>query len=412
MDGFNLNRSEKLLFALLRLGFGYGEVSGLAEGRFDGVSAKEWSLCYGLACKQGVMALAWDGVMKLPKEQQPPLSVKIPWAMAVERYEKRYALYCSVIEELSSFYRSNGIATVQLKGVGLSSYYPKPHHREGGDIDIYTFALENLERAAGTYERSSKEASCSKENGDCESVARKRDRRANELADELMRKEGIEVQMHSYKHSNFNYRHIPIENHKFFLNVQHYKYGEVLDLFLRRNINPKEVVLQGCSRSILVPSLAFNSIFVPFHAFQHYGCGLTLHHLCDWAVLLQAGALKEWPGEIDDKHFLKGIAALSVLSDTLLGTDSGVNGGCFANGAVDMESAKALAGKMLKEMICPEYENEIPFKGRFRILIYKTRRLIHRYRLVNEVIRTSLLSGIWKSVVAHVKEPMLIFKTK
>lgn len=41
-----------------------------------------------LAVSQGVMALAWDGVMKLPVELQPPLSVKLAWAVAVEAYER------------------------------------------------------------------------------------------------------------------------------------------------------------------------------------------------------------------------------------------------------------------------------------------------------------------------------------
>lgn len=414
MEDFNLNRREKLLLALLRLGFGHCAENGQDDALFDRVSAGEWSDCYSMACKQGVMALAWDGVLKLQKGKQPPLNVKIPWAMAVERYEKRYAEFCKAIEELSTLYRNNGIATVQLKGVGLSSCYPVPQHREGGDIDIYTFALENLESSAKIPERSSEDASCSKDRGDCESVAMKSDRQANDFADELMRRAGIEVENHSYKHSNFNYKGIPIENHKCFLNVKHYKYGAYLDNFLRREMEPEKVVLQGCSSAVLVPSLKFNSVFIPFHAFQHYGCGLTLHHLCDWAVLVRRGALEKWPQEVDDKDFLTGIAAFSILSDALLGTDSRMHEKWCAirSGIVEMNRARELACKMLKEMLSPEFENEIPVNGKVQILVYKTRRLLHRYRLINEVIKTSLLSNLWKSVVVHVKNPLLIFKTR
>ena len=46
------------------------------------------------------------------------------------------------------------------------------------------------------------------------------DKKANELADTLMKEQGIEVDMHSPKHSNFYYKGIPIENHKNFLNVE------------------------------------------------------------------------------------------------------------------------------------------------------------------------------------------------
>ena len=412
MEDFNLNRREKLLLALLRLGFGHCAESEQDNALFDQVSAGEWSDCYSMACKQGVMALAWDGVLKLQKGKQPPLNVKIPWAMAVERYEKRYAEFCKAIEELSTLYRNNGIATVQLKGVGLSSCYPVPQHREGGDIDIYTFALENMEPAGAPSGKRPVNPPASA----CGSglAVEQRDRQANDLADELMRRAGIEVENHSYKHSNFNYKGIPIENHKCFLNVKHYKYGAYLDNFLRREMEPEKVVLQGCSSAVLVPSLKFNSVFIPFHAFQHYGCGLTLHHLCDWAVLVRRGALEKWPQEVDDKDFLTGIAAFSILSDALLGTDSHMHEKWCAirSGIVEMNRARELACKMLKEMLSPEFENEIPVNGKVQILVYKTRRLLHRYRLINEVIKTSLLSNLWKSVVVHVKNPLLIFKTR
>ena len=407
-----MNRREKLLLALLRLGFGHCAESEQDNALFDQVSAGEWSDCYSMACKQGVMALAWDGVLKLQKGKQPPLNVKIPWAMAVERYEKRYAEFCKAIEELSTLYRNNGIATVQLKGVGLSSCYPVPQHREGGDIDIYTFALENMEPAGAPSGKRPVNPPASA----CGSglAVEQRDRQANDLADELMRRAGIEVENHSYKHSNFNYKGIPIENHKCFLNVKHYKYGAYLDNFLRREMEPEKVVLQGCSSAVLVPSLKFNSVFIPFHAFQHYGCGLTLHHLCDWAVLVRRGALEKWPQEVDDKDFLTGIAAFSILSDALLGTDSHMHEKWCAirSGIVEMNRARELACKMLKEMLSPEFENEIPVNGKVQILVYKTRRLLHRYRLINEVIKTSLLSNLWKSVVVHVKNPLLIFKTR
>lgn len=36
------------------------------------------------------MALAWDGVMRLPQELHPAKNLKLAWAMAVERYETKY----------------------------------------------------------------------------------------------------------------------------------------------------------------------------------------------------------------------------------------------------------------------------------------------------------------------------------
>lgn len=392
---FKLSRVERLLFTLLKIGFSKSEEIP-ADAYFDSVTAAEWVECYKLACTHGVMALAWDGVVKLPKNQQPPLSVKVPWALAVEEYEKKYLRYCRTIEELSLLYKENNIATVQLKGVGLSSYYPVPKHREGGDIDIYTFAAESL---------------CS--GPKCGYLFdEKRDKEANELADDLMEKAGIEVEKHSYKHSNFYYKGIPFENHKSFLNVEEYRYARDVDKYLKGNLNPQAILLDGCSNQILIPSLEFNSVFVPFHAFQHYGTGLSLHHLCDWAMIVEKGGLDVWPEEIKDNRFLTGIAAFTLLSDNLLGTQSALSekeNTLFASVAGE-KKVVGLARNILQEMLYPPYLKDVPVKGKLKILHYKTGRFLHRNRLLKDVFEFSIMMNIWKSIIAHIRVPKTIFK--
>ena len=134
-----LCKSEQMLFALLKASLHQQEVE---TECLHQASVDDWKQCYLLACRQGVMALTWDGVMKLPQELQPSKGLKLTWAMAVEAYEKKYARYCQTVAELSEFYQKQGIATVQLKGVGLSTYSSNPSHREGGDIDIFTFSAD------------------------------------------------------------------------------------------------------------------------------------------------------------------------------------------------------------------------------------------------------------------------------
>lgn len=53
-----------------------------------------------------------------------------------------------------------------IKGVGFANNYPIPSHREGGDIDIFTYSADSSGLS---------------------------DREANSLADKLMRGRGIEV---------------------------------------------------------------------------------------------------------------------------------------------------------------------------------------------------------------------------
>lgn len=96
--------------------------------------------------------------------------------------------------------------------MGLSTYYPIPSHREGGDIDIFTYSADH---------------------------SRKSDAEANRLADRLMEEKGIEVDFeHSEKHSMFYYKGIPIENHKTFINSETYRIAVKMDKLLQNCYNP------------------------------------------------------------------------------------------------------------------------------------------------------------------------------
>lgn len=252
-----LDKPEQMLFALLRSAL--NSAKPVSEILFTDLSPTLWQACYKLACTQGVMALAWDGIQTLPARLQPPKALKLNWAMAVENYEKRYRQYCRTIAGLSAFYQTHGITTVQLKGVGLSTYYPIPSHREGGDIDIYTYSADHSRRS---------------------------DAEANRMADRLMEEQGIAVDCeHSEKHSVFYYKGIPIENHKTFINSETYRIAVQMDKLLQGLLQPVSAELDG-KHTILIPSSAFNTVFLAFHAAQHYARGLALHHLCDWACLL------------------------------------------------------------------------------------------------------------------------------
>lgn len=364
-----LNKQEKMLFALLKASLNRR----VAEAdNFQGGSETDWKHCYRLAARQGVMALAWDGILTLPAELQPPRALKLTWGMAVQDYEKKYERYCQTVEELTDFYLRNGIMTVQLKGVGLSSYYPVPAHREGGDIDIFTYSNQPEQMT---------------------------DEAANRLADKLMEDKGIPVDMHSYKHSNFYYKGIPIENHKTFLNVKHYPVAVQVDALLRKEMKPQFTYLMDGDYKVLTPPPTFNAMFLSFHASQHYGSGLALHHLCDWAALINKHGVK-LPNELKDERFLEAVAAFTLLCNRYLGTSAEVHGG------------EELAEEILEEILHPKFPDKyVPVKGKWNILVYKTRRFLYRSRISNRILYLPLWRRIWQSVVGHVCRPETIFQT-
>ncbi len=361
--------SESMLFALLRHAL---NAIPFPEGLFENASARDWDECHNLAVAQGVMAVSWDAVVALPTEMQPYKALKIKWGMAVENYELRYLKYCRSVAKLSEFYASHNIATVQLKGVGLSTYYPIPNHREGGDIDIYTYSA------------------------DPEKLS---DKEANTLADRLMQERGIEVDTkHSYKHSVFFFDGIPIENHKFFLNVEHYEGAAKAEKLLKKVFNPRKVTLGG-DNDIMIPSPEFNSIFVSTHALQHFTSGLSLHQLCDWACTLKKHRDLQLVLSVQDEHFTNAVEALTQLCVRYLGSDMEAKSGF-----------DELCDIIIAEVLHPGYKKgEMP-SNPVSILWYKTKRFAYSTRLRAKVWNTSVLKAIWQSIVAHLKNPKTIFE--
>lgn len=363
----DLNQTEKILLALLR-----SAVNTTSSDRslFADVSPSVWQDCYKLAVRQGVMALAWDGVASLPADLQPPKAQKLTWAMAVEKYEIKYRRYCSTLTELSQYYAAHGITTVQMKGVGLSTYYPIPCHREGGDIDIFTYSADPSQLS---------------------------DAEANRLADTLMEEQGIKVDReHSKKHSLFYYKGIPIENHKTFLNSETYRVAVKMDALLRTLMQPVSVEPEkGCP--VLIPSPAFNTVFLAFHAAQHYARGLALHHLCDWACLLNRYGL-HIPDGVTDTRFRRMIRALTQLCNDYLGT------------SVTAPGSEGLEEEILQEILRPPYAKSVPAESKWGILVYKTKRMLHTHRLCNSILRISLAQWVGNSILLHLRYPHTVFQ--
>lgn len=116
-----------------------------------------WQRLFEIAAKQGVLALLYEVICQLPESVQPPRMLKLRWALSVEAIERRYEQQIQVVHELSELYGNQGIRSIVLKGIGLSVYYPRPEHRECGDIDLllddYIKGNEIIERLGITVNR-------------------------------------------------------------------------------------------------------------------------------------------------------------------------------------------------------------------------------------------------------------------
>ena len=53
------------------------------------LSEKEWNEIFGLAKKEALVGIMFEGVERLPQEQWPPRNVVLQWAMMVESIKRR-----------------------------------------------------------------------------------------------------------------------------------------------------------------------------------------------------------------------------------------------------------------------------------------------------------------------------------
>ena len=366
-----LTQEEQMLLALLRAALAGKAPEAQA---FDGATPADWEQCYRLAARQGVRALAWDGLALLPPALLPPRALRLLWGADTCRVEEQHRRYCRAAHELTALFADNGIATVLMKGTGHSTCYPVPAHREGGDIDLYTYSADPTVLD---------------------------DMHANRLADLLAEDRGMEVdRKHSEKHSLFYYKGIPVENHHTLLDTGKYRSAARLEERLHRALDPQPLELPDGGGQVWVPSPEFNTLFLAYHAIQHYGAGLSLHHLCDWACFVSRYGLR-LPPDLDDAKFLGAVEAFTTLARTGLGVDVPDPG---------LPMPPGLDKKMLHEVLHSPFAREVPHQGKTAILWYKLRRMLHRLHVRQDVLDETLTRGIGEAIRVHWKNPETLFK--
>lgn len=357
-----LRSSEEMLLALLRAALHQREVE---VSYFKQAIAEDWQQCFREAVRQGVSALAWEGVERLPMEYAPPLDVKLSWALKEKRQCAKYQKHCQVLNELTQMYAQHGIATMVLKGVGLSRLYPVPAHREGGDIDIYTYSADK---------------------------SRMTDEEANRLADELMREMGAVVEDTLFiKHNEFIFQGVTCENHSLFLHVKECRSIAKAELWLEEHRASQKVKLLDGESQVEVPTVNFDTVFVALHAAQHYGYGLSLKHLCDWTLLAQQGGV-ELPKELDDKYLKRAVASLTLLCNRYLGLE------------ITTEGGEEMANEMMREILHPRYFRKTPPRNPVKAYWWGIKERWYIFRLRHRLLGVSFWGKIRGLCVRKLKE--------
>ena len=208
-------------------------------------SEVDWDKMMDIAATQGILAWVWDGICKLPKENQPSRLLAINWGLSAQEIWDRYHLHVHVLNQMLDICSQNSIRLLLFKGVALSKLFPKPESRPAGDIDIYLF--ENYKKG-----------------------------------DELFAHYNVTK---TNKRTGFDYQGVHIENHRIFLNT----YTKLqVDAIKYLESTLKDVIHTEYGYYIMSPIA--NIVYQVMHFVAHFdddSASLSLKFVVDFGVTLQ-----------------------------------------------------------------------------------------------------------------------------
>lgn len=254
---------ENSLFQLLRIGL---EIEPPTEGALDRISVlskEQWQNLRDMAERQGVAAIALDGLNRLVQDyDKESISPSIPadeWKMVMLEWmghllmmDQTNEVQKDVMEELAKKWVDAGCKVMVMKGQAKGTFYQHPNHRSKGDIDCYLF--ENYAKG-------------------------------NDIAREV----GADVDESWYKHSVISYKGETFENHQYFVHTRDGKGGKLLEKELEKALNVDESQYGALSEYVVSPPMQWTAMFLTYHACAHFVSeGLNLKQLLDWAMFLKA----------------------------------------------------------------------------------------------------------------------------
>lgn len=354
-------KAEEALLKLIRLGLGH--YNNLQAEKMD------WSAIKVLADKQGLTAMALDGIERLSDELRPPKVLLLNWIGEVmQNYEARYTEYEKAISSLAGFYNRHGYKMMVLKGYACSLDWPKPIHRPCGDIDIWQFGEQKKADGLLTSEK------------------------------------GIKVDNSHHHHTVFTWGDFMVENHYDFINVHHHKSNVELDRMLKELAADDSNVVEVQGEKVIVPSADFNAFFLLRHAMNHFSSSeITIRQLLDWAFFVK-NHTDEIDWELLDKEIEQfGMRDLYNVFNAICVGDLGFDVKLFPKVQFD----PTLKDRVLKEIISPEVSGVEPSRLIKRI-VFK----YHRWKAngwKHELcFKESMWSAFWSGVWSHILKPKSI----
>ena len=250
---YKLTPIQELLLALLRAQLWLKPVDDIVLPS----TLEEWNELINLGYKQTVICFIAKACLRHPNAcNNIPTDIKEELEFVLEENERIHKNHNARIVEIFDLLEGEGLHPILLKGQGLAQIYPQPELRQCGDIDIYIGAKD--------YKKA------------CEIM--------NQLCGPEETAKAHEIDIH-YEISKEG---VEYEIHRMAANASRVGKEKAFNKWAERYLVPEKcdnVVING--RSIPVPSIQYNVIFVFDHMLKHFVCeGIKLRQIIDWMMLL------------------------------------------------------------------------------------------------------------------------------
>lgn len=113
----------------------------VSVGRADSLekdpTPQVWGRLFDMARQQTMLAILYEGILKLPVRQLPPKELMDKWKELTDLTAGIYRCHQERIGQLGAMLKQMDLRGCILKGTGLSRLYPIPERRLCGDIDLW-----------------------------------------------------------------------------------------------------------------------------------------------------------------------------------------------------------------------------------------------------------------------------------
>ena len=358
---------------------------GIGHSNFEQQEFLDWATLQALITRHGLLAIAIDGIEKLPEKQRPPKIMLLEWfGQVVQDYENRYEQYCRAIADLAGVYNSHDLKMMLLKGYACGLDWPKPKHRPYGDIDIWQFGKQ-------------KEADAL-----LESLEFRDESLESVHGDKKFKK--IKIDKSHHHHTVFKWGRFTVENHYDFVNVHAHKSSAELEKLFKELGQDDSYFVEVNGERVYLPSPNLHALFLLRHMVSHFAAAeINFRQVLDWAFFVEKHTKEvDWKwllALLDEFHMREFFNCINAICVEDLGFDSEI--------FPEVRCLPELKQRVLEDILDPEY-GTTESKKLIPRLVYKYKRWQGNAWKQKLCYSESRWSAFWSGVWAKILKPSSI----